>query len=153
MNSISLGIYDPVDNVTNYAPLLERDSGFIREAFPSNAQQYWTAPHAITQCSAVNRSMLAELPVDQNYSVTLDYDFSQPSIVTSPTGTTWLGTYAPAALFYCSLQEMYTYTKGETDMITIVAQEVSNSMQGLKLLGEGRQQSDTFFRPTTKVKT
>jgi len=149
MNSISLGVYDSVDNVTNFPPLLERDAGFIREAFPSNAQQYWEAPRYYSLLGG-NNIYLGGTP-DQNYSVTLDYDYSQPSIVTA--GTTWIGSYAPAALFYCSLQELYTYTKGEQDMLTIIAQETANALSGLKLLGEGKQQTDTFFRPNTKVAT
>lgn len=151
MNSISIGIASgtPPTVITNFPPLLERDSGFIREAFPTNAQQYWQAPRYYALLGG--QSVYVGGTPDQPYAVTLDYDFSQPSIVTA--GTTWIGTYAPAAMFYCALQELYTYTKGETDMLTIVAQEVSNAMQGLKLLGEGRQQTDTFFRPSTKVPT
>ena len=154
MNTLSISVYDVVANQTSVHPLLERDQGFIREAFPSTSQFAWQAPRyyafagPLGGATAPTSIMVGATP-DQDYAITMDYEASVQSIVTA--GVTWLGTYAPDALFYTALQEGYVYTKGEPDMLQSVAQMTQNAINGLKLLGEGKLRGDTFKRPTKAV--
>jgi hypothetical protein len=150
MNEIMVTIYDSATNESKILPLLERDQGFIREAFPSMSQLTWQAPRYYAFTGPATGQLPTQIMVgavpDQNYGVTMDYFASVLSIVTA--GTSWLGTYAPSALFYASLQEGYVYTKGESDMLNTVAQIAQNAIAGLRLLGEGKLRTDNFKAPT-----
>jgi hypothetical protein len=151
MYAFSITYYDSASNASYILPLLERDPGFIREAFGSIMQVDWQAPryYALNGVSGTANTILVGGTPDQNYALTIDYQASVTSIVTAT--TTWLGTYAPSCLFNCALQNLYAYLKGETDVWTNIAQMAQNDLEGLTVLGSGRQRKDTFFEPNTRV--
>src|SRR5271165_4025421 len=129
MYEFMVSSYDQSTQENEIVPLLERDMGFIREAVPTtSALEYATPRYYALQgatASYVNIAIVAPTP-DQSYAVTLDYQASVQSIVASV--TSWLGTYAPACLFNCALQNLYAYTKGETDVWTNIAQTAQNDL-------------------------
>ena len=72
--------------------------------------------------------------------------YYRPTSLTAGTdgGTTWLATNAPNALLYGSLVEAYTFMKGEADVIQNYTQRFVEAVQGLKLYGEARENTDAY---------
>ena len=154
MYNFCLAYTDTNISETVIPPLLERDLGFIREAFPSSSALEYATPryYALQGAPSTNSyqtTAIVGATPDQPYAVTLDYQASVQSIVTST--TSWLGTYAPTALFNLSLVNLYAYLKGETDIWQNIAATAENDLNGLRVLGQGRQLKDTFFKPNQKA--
>lgn len=134
-----------VDNDGTYQYLLPKDVGFIREAYPGSTTG---APrfYALFDDSTF---ILGPVP-DDDYTVELHYFYEPPSIVDETSGT-WLSENAENALLYGCLFEAYTYLKGEQDLISLYAGRYKEALNGLKILGEGRNRSDTYRNNEPRV--
>ena len=83
---------------------------------------------------------------DAAYSAELHYFYRPVSITESASGsdTTWLSKNAELTLLYGSLVEAYIFMKGEQDMMTYYDKRFTESLTGLKLLGEAKEPTDEY---------
>tara|TARA_R110002020_G_scaffold475336_1_gene709647 strand:- start:2861 stop:3505 length:645 start_codon:yes stop_codon:yes gene_type:complete len=88
--------------------------------------------------------LMAPTP-DQDYTMELHYFYRPTSITTASTGTTWLGDNAELALLYGALVEAYTFMKGEAELLSLYNNRFLESIQWLKILGEGKQTRDEYL--------
>jgi hypothetical protein len=121
-----------------YSYLLEKDVGYINEAFPNPALTGVPRYYAL-----FNEASFVVAPTPSGFlEVELHYFYEPPSIVT--TGTSWLGDNTESVLFYGSLCEAYVYMKGETDLQGLYRQRYDEALGRLKNLGEGMDKRDNF---------
>ena len=119
----------------------QKDVNFIQSYWPNSSN---TGPPRYYGIFDVNNFILAPTP-DQSYSVELHYYYRPTSLTAGADGgTTWLATNAPNALLYGSLVEAYTFMKGEADVIQNYTQRFVEAVQGLKLYGEARENTDAY---------
>ena len=145
LSSYSMAVIDPVTGAYTY--LLNKDVSFIREAYsvpstpgtPKHYALFGPRSDLPTELSFI----LGPTP-DANYGVELHYYFFPESITTTASGTTWLGDNYDPALFYGTLVEAYTFSKGEADMLQLYITKFSEAMAQLKRLGEGLEVSDQY---------
>lgn len=128
-----------VNNNGTYEYLLPKEVAFLREAYPSTTTTGVPRYYAIFD----NDTFLIAPPPDSSYEVELHYFYEPPSIVTQTSGT-WLSENAENALLYGCLVEAYTYLKGEQDLISLYLGRYKESLAALKVIGEGRNRSDTY---------
>ena len=121
-----------------YSYMLEKEVGYINEAFPNPAAtgvpRYYALFNDATFVVAPTPSAFLE--------VELHYFYEPPSIV--ETGTSWLGDNTESVLFYGSLVEAYVYMKGDADLQTLYRQRYDEALGRLKNLGEGMDKRDNF---------
>jgi hypothetical protein len=92
----------------------------------------------------VDNFLIAPTPASA-LAVELHYYYRPTSLTAGADGgTTWLATNAPNALLYGSLIEAYTFMKGEADVIQNYTQRFVEAIQGLKLYGEARENTDAY---------
>lgn len=92
----------------------------------------------------VGNFVLAPTP-DQDYDVELQY-LSRPASLTSGVGTatTWLSENAELSMLYGSLVEAYIFMKGEQDIMAQYNQRFTESLTGLKMLGEAKETTQDY---------
>ncbi len=122
----------------NYTYLLDKDSNFIREAYPNPATTGTPQHYAIFD----ETSFIVGPTPDANYAAEIHFGYYPQSIVTA--GTTWLGTNFDSALLNGTLLEAIRFQKGEPDMIALYQQMYVDAMALLKNLGEGKLREDTY---------
>jgi len=122
----------------NYIYLLDKDSNFIREAYPNPATTGTPQHYAIFD----ETSFIVGPTPDANYAAEIHFGYYPQSIVTA--GTTWLGTNFDSALLNGTLLEAIRFQKGEPDMIALYQQMYVDAMALLKNLGEGKLREDTY---------
>jgi hypothetical protein len=66
------------------------------------------------------------------------------SVVGADTTNSWLSENAELAMLYGSLMEAYTFMKGEADMQAAYEKRFSESIVGLKMLGEAKEVTDQY---------
>lgn len=135
-----------VNNNGTYEYLLPKEVAFLREAYPSTTTTGVPRYYAIFD----NDTFLIGPPPDSNYEVELHYFYEPPSIVTQTSGT-WLSENAENALLYACLFEAYTYLKGAEDLISIYAGRYKEALESLKMIGEGRNRSDTYRNSEPRI--
>lgn len=135
-----------VNNNNVYEYLLPKEVAFLREAYPSTSTTGVPRYYAIFD----NDTFLIGPPPDDDYEVELHYFYEPPSIVDQPTGT-WISENAETALLYGCLFEAYTYLKGEPDLISLYATRYKEAIDALKVIGEGRNRSDTYRNNETRI--
>lgn len=135
-----------VNNGGNYEYLLPKEVAFLREAYPSTSTTGTPRYYAIFD----NDTFLIAPPPDANYEVELHYFYEPPSIVDQTSGT-WISENAENALLYGCLFEAYTYLKGEQDLISLYAGKYEESIKALKVIGEGRNRSDTYRNSEPRI--
>lgn len=121
-----------------YSYLLEKEVGYINEAFPNPAATGVPRYYALFNDATF---VVAPTP-NAFFEVELHYFYEPPSIV--DTGTSWLGDNTESVLFYGSLVEAYVYMKGDADLQTIYRQRYDEALGRLKNLGEGMDKRDSF---------
>ena len=121
-----------------YSYLLEKEVGFINEAYPDPSITGVPRYYAIFTDDTF---VVAPTP-NANLEVELHYFYEPESIVTA--GTSWLGDNVESVLFYGALVEAYTYMKGEADLIALYRGRYDESIARLKMLGEGMGKRDNF---------
>ena len=128
-----------------YSFLLNKDTNFLREAYPSPTYTAQPKYYALfgPQVSAETelRFMFGPTP-DAVYNVELQYFYYPTSIVTA--GTTWLGDNFDTVLLYGSLIEAYTYMKGEQDMLALYTTRYQEALGLAKRLGDGLERQDAY---------
>lgn len=122
----------------NYNYLLEREVGFMGEAFPNPNTTGVPRFYALFNDDTF---LLAPTP-DQSYSVELHYYYQPPSIV--DTSTSWLGDNMENVLLYGCLTEAYSYMKGDADLMKMYNDRFIEALMRLKNLGEGFNKTDSF---------
>ena len=134
-----------VDN-SGYEYLLFKDVNFIRESYPSSSTTGIPKYYAVFD---VDSFIVAPTP-NANSTVELHYQYKPTSITTSGDGTSWIGTNASDCLLYGSLVEAYTFMKGEADVMQNYKERFAQSIDRLKVLGEGRETKDNYRTGTTR---
>lgn len=135
-----------VNNNGVYEYLLPKEVAFLREAYPNTTTTGVPRYYAIFD----NDTFLIAPPPNANYEVELHYFYEPPSIVTETSGT-WISENAENALLYGCLVEAYTYLKGEQDLISLYLGRYKESLEALKIIGEGRNRSDTYRNSEPRV--
>ena len=128
-----------------YTYMLDKDSNFIREAFPYPAVTGMPTHYA--QFNA-NSLLLGPTP-NVSYAVELNYYYYPESIVTA--GTSWLGDNFETVLLYGSLREAYQYMKGEADITGQYEAKYQESLDLLKNLGDGKNRMDAYRSGQVRV--
>lgn len=128
-----------VNNNGVYEYLLPKEVAFLREAYPSVATTGVPRYYAIFD----NDTFLIAPPPNASYEVELHY-FYEPASIVDQTSGTWLSENAENTLLYSCLVEAYTYLKGEQDLISLYLGRYKESLEALKIIGEGRNRSDTY---------
>jgi hypothetical protein len=136
-----------------YTYLLNKDTNFIREAYPSptdtgTPKYYALFGPATTNAAAPSITneltfILGPTP-DTTYSAELHYYYYPDSIVTSTNGQTWLGDNFDTVLLYGCLVEAYTFMKGEADIIAGYDMKYKEALAQAKRLGDGLERSDAY---------
>ena len=125
------------------------DKFFIDFKDPSFLQSY--TPDATTTGSPryyavfdIDNFLLAPTP-DEAYTAELHYFYRPESITAgSDSGTTWLSENAELTLLYGSLVEAYLFMKGEQDIMAYYDKRFTESLSGLKMLGEAKETTDEY---------
>lgn len=84
---------------------------------------------------------------DADYKFVIQYMYrpaSLTAVATPATDTTWLSRNAELSLLYGSLVEAYVFMKGEPDMMTMYDKRFSESLSGLKMLGEAKETTQNY---------
>jgi len=92
----------------------------------------------------VGNFRLAPTP-DIDYEFTIQYLY-RPASLTVGLGnaTTWLSKNAELSLLYGSLVEAYIFMKGEQDVMALYNQRFTESLTGLKMLGEAKETTQNY---------
>lgn len=131
-----------------YTFLLDKDTNFIREAYPSptvtgTPKHYALFGPAVSGVTPLTelRFLLGPTP-DAAYATEMQYFYYPESIVTA--GTTWLGDNFDPVLLYGTLVEAYTFLKGEADMMAKYDQMYRDALVMAMRLGNGLERSDVY---------
>lgn len=134
-----------INNSSEYSFLLYKDVSFMREAFPTIADEglpqfygYWDDDTLI----------LAPTP-DASYTMQLNYYYEPTSIVSA--STSWYGDNAETALLYGCLIEAYTFLKGDEDIIQLYRERYAEALQDLKVVTEGLNRRDSYRHGDSRV--
>ena len=120
--------------------LIFKDVNFIREAYPSAGYEGTPRYYGIWD----DEFFIVGPTPDQNYTVELHYFHKPESITVSADGTSWLGTHAESTLLSACLHEAYVFLKGDQDLMAKYKEQFDTALAGLKLLGEGRNKTDSY---------
>jgi hypothetical protein len=121
-----------------YSYLLEKEVGYINEAFPNPSATGVPRYYAL-----FNDATFVVSPTPNDfYEVELHYFYEPPSIVEA--GNSWLGDNTESVLFYGCLSEAYTYMKGDADLTALYRARYDEALGRLKVLGEGQDKRDNF---------
>lgn len=133
-----------IDDDGNVNTLLNKDSNYIREIYPSSLTQGLPRFYGLFNDSTV---IVGPTP-DQSYVAELSYYYRPNTLVSaSLDNTSWLSLNAYNTLLYGALSEAANYlkkTQGIDDMGPTYEQRFVLGLQGLKNLGEARDQKDTY---------
>jgi len=91
----------------------------------------------------VDNFILAPTP-NENVNAELHYFYRPESLVDASAGTTWLSTNASLTLLYGCLIEAYVFMKGEADILNLYDKRFQESIIGLKLLGESKENTQEY---------
>lgn len=121
--------------------LLNKDTDFMREAYPSAATtglpQYYAFRDATTVIVAPTPTLA--------YVTSLTYSH-YPLSISDPLsgGVTWLGEEFDSALLNGALIEAIRFMKGESDLVAMYQQLYVQAIGLLKMLGDGKLRQDTY---------
>lgn len=135
-----------IDGDGDYSFLIDKDTNFMREAYPASAttglpKYYAEFDGDFVSTDSPGHFLLGPTP-DSAYVAELHYYYDPPSIVTA--GTSWLGDNAEEALLYGSLINAYIFMKGDADIFAMYQSRFDAAMGRLVLLGEGRLKRDSY---------
>ena len=129
---------------SDYIYLLDKDSNFIREAYPNPATTGIPKHYAIFDSDTF---IVGPTP-NASFSAELHFAYYPESIVTA--GTTWLGTNFDSALINGALVEAIRFQKGEADMVALYEKMYVDAIALLKNLGDGKLREDTYRSGQTR---
>lgn len=129
--------------------LLNKDTDFMREAYPSasttGVPQYYAFQDEITVFVAPTPNIA--------YTSTLTYA-AYPLSISDPLsgGTTWLGEEFDSALLNGALVEAIRFMKGEADLVAMYQQLYVQAIGLIKVLGDGKLRQDTYRSGQVRMK-
>ena len=123
---------------SDYIYLLDKDSNFMREAYPNQATTGIPKHYAIFDADTF---IVGPTP-NASFSAELHFAYYPESIVTA--GTTWLGTNFDSALLNGALLEAIRFQKGEPDMVKMYTELYVQAVALLKDLGDGKLREDAY---------
>ncbi len=129
--------------------LLNKDTDFMREAYPSasttGVPQYYAFQDEITVFVAPTPNIA--------YTSTLTYA-AYPLSISDPLsgGTTWLGEEFDSALLNGALVEAIRFMKGEADLVAMYQQLYVQAVGLIKVLGDGKLRQDTYRSGQVRMK-
>ncbi len=126
------------DSSGNSHFLLNKDTNFMREAYPNPATTAQPQHYGYYDDTAF---ILGPTP-DAAYVTELHYGYYPQSIVTA--GTTWLGEEFDSALLNGALIEAIRFMKGEPDIVATYEKMYLQSITLLKALGDGKLREDAY---------
>lgn len=139
------------DGSGEVSTLLNKDSNYIREVYPSASTQGLPRFYGLFNDTT---AIVGPTP-DDDYDVELSYYYRPASLVNADTSnTTWLSINAYNTLLYGALSEAANFlkkTQGIDDMGSTYEQRFVLGLQGLKNLGEARDQKDTYRSGTKRM--
>lgn len=136
------------DGTGKFLFMLNKDTDFMREAYPSSATtglpQYYAFKDAYTV-------IVAPTP-DLAYVTSLTYSY-YPLSISDPLsgGVTWLGNEFDSALLNGALVEAIRFMKGEADLLALYQQMYIQAIGLLKNLGDGKLRQDTYRSGQVRV--
>tara|TARA_Y100000015_G_C2384114_1_gene86469 strand:- start:338 stop:964 length:627 start_codon:yes stop_codon:yes gene_type:complete len=130
---------------SDYIYLLDKDSNFMREAYPNPATTGVPVHYAIFD----QTSFIVGPTPNANFDAEIHFAYYPESIVTA--GTTWLGTEFDSALLNGTLVEAIRFQKGEPDMVALYDNMYAQSLALLKNLGDGKLREDAYRNGQTRV--
>ena len=131
-------------NGSDYIYLLDKDSNFMREAYPNPATTGIPKHYAIFDADTF---IVGPTP-NASFSAELHFAYYPESIVTA--GTTWLGTNFDSALLNGALLEAIRFQKGEPDMVKMYTELYVQAVALLKDLGDGKLREDAYRSGQTR---
>jgi len=129
------------DGTGNFTFLLNKDTDFMREAYPSSATtgvpKFYSFQDEVTIFVAPTPALA--------YATDLTYA-AYPLSISDPLsgGVSWLGEYFDSALLNGALVEAIRFMKGEPDLITFYEKLYVQAIGLLKVLGDGKLRQDTY---------
>ena len=123
---------------SDYIYLFDKDSNFIREAYPNPATTGVPKHYAIFD----DTSFIVGPTPNADFSAEIHFGYYPESIVTA--GNTWLGTNFDSALLNGTLVEAIRFQKGEPDMVALYEKMYVQAVALLKNLGDGKLREDTY---------
>lgn len=150
LSVFSMAVIAPVTGA--YTFLLNKDTNFIREAYPAPTDTGTPAYYAFFGPRSDDPKELTFIlgpTPDAAYTVELHYNYYPESIVTA--STSWLGDNYDSALLNAALMEAITFMKGEADMVQLYKDRMVESIAGFKNLSDGKQRQDTYRSGQTRT--
>lgn len=141
-----------VDAAGSYEYLLNKDTNFIRQAYPSPTDTGIPKYYAIFGPQSGNPQELTFIlgpTPDTTYTIEMHYFYYPQSIVDA--GTSWLGDNFDTVLLYGSLVEAYTFMKGEADLLALYTTKYNEALQLAKRLGDGLERQDSYRSGQVRV--
>ena len=123
---------------SDYIYLLDKDSNFMREAYPNPSTTGTPKHYAIFD----QTSFIVGPTPDANYAAEIHFGYYPESIVTA--GNTWLGDEFDSALLNGALVEAIRFQKGEPDMVALYEKLYVQAVALLRNLGDGKLREDTY---------
>ena len=118
-----------------------KDVSFVQTYSPNTATE--GVPKYYAQFD-VDNFLVGPTP-DTNYTVELHYLYRPTSITAgADNGTTWISTNGELSLLYGALVEAYIFMKGEADVMQQYNMRFTESMTGLKMLGEAKETTQEY---------
>jgi hypothetical protein len=137
-----------------YSFLLNKDVNFIRQAYPSptstGVPRYYALFGPQAAVASELRFIVGPTP-DAAYSMELQYFYYPETIVTTLSGTTWLGDNFDTVLLYGCLVEAYTFMKGEPDLMALYDAKYKEALLLAKRLGDGLERQDSYRSGQTRI--
>jgi len=130
---------------SDYIYLLDKDSNFMREAYPNPDTTGVPVHYAVFD----QTSFIVGPTPNANFDAEIHFAYYPESIVTA--GTTWLGTEFDSALLNGALMEAIRFQKGEPDMIATYEKMYVQSIALLKNLGDGKLREDAYRSGQTRA--
>lgn len=136
-----------VDGTGAYSYLLNKNVGFIREAYPNPATTGTPKYYAISGAQDADAKELkftvGPTPATA-LAVELQYFYYPESITTVAGGRTWLGDNFDPVLFYGTLVEAYTHMKGDADLLALYEKKYTEALGLAKKYGDGTMKTDSY---------
>jgi len=139
-----------IDGNGAYEYLINKDTNFIREAYPSPADRGKPKYYALFGPAVTGGNIADDLVFllgptpDIGYTAELHFYYYPESITVAADGRTWLGDNFDSVLLYGALVEAYSYMKGEADLLAVYEGKYKEALEMAKRLGDGMERQDAY---------
>jgi hypothetical protein len=146
----SMAVVDPLTGAYTY--LINKDASFLREAYtvPSatGTPKYYAIFGPRSDDAKELTFFVAPTP-DAAYVAELQYFFYPETLATA--GSTWLSDNYDPVLLYGMVLEMYTFMKGEPDLLKLYIAKYEEALMQLRMLCQGQETSDSYRSGTPRI--